>query len=76
MPLDTSRIRERIRALSDDGLRSEYVSACALAHEWDIVSRYTREYCRQEALDRGIILRGQVDREKQLVADLIGDMLL
>lgn len=63
-------IRARVRTMSDDELRSEYVAACRQDREHDIVAMRIRHECVVAAQDRGLPLREQTQRKAQLVLEL------
>jgi hypothetical protein len=67
-----SELRARVRLMSDDQLRSEYVSAC---HPWtdtDLVSLELREAIEREAKRRGLKLRTRAETVAAMVQDMKG----
>ncbi len=66
----TAIIRARIHALTDDELRSEWVSA-ARDRDRDMVARAIADACIEEATTRGLPLRG---RQDTLVRAVLADM--
>jgi hypothetical protein len=66
------RVLKRVERLSDDALRSEYVSA---GHPWaetDPVSVVTRQTIRLVARARGVQLRDRDETVRVLLADMGG----
>lgn len=67
-----SELRLRVRLMSDDTLRSEYVSAC---HPWadsDLVSLELRDAIEREARRRGLKLRSRAEIIEDVVRDIGG----
>lgn len=65
-------LRRRVREMSDDTLRSEYVSACHPWAERDLVALEMREACEREAIRRGLKLRTRVQTMRELLAEMKG----
>ena len=66
----TALIRARIAAMTDDELRSEWVSA-ARNRDRDVLDAFVADICVEEATQRALPLKGRTDT---LVAALLQDM--
>lgn len=63
-------LRERIRALSDDALRSEYVSASRVSGDW--IDAVIALECIQEARRRSLPLRTRDETIRAMLAAMEG----
>jgi hypothetical protein len=59
-----TRLTAKVKLLTDDALRSEYVSACQAWTGAEPISVLTRIACIEEARRRGLKLRQFIGREK------------